>query len=77
MLPKTGMIAEIWPLAVFFQHINASAKYFIFKGLQNSSLPEGPKCDTFHGIHKALEIFLFSAKRYALLGTLKNTCFLS
>lgn len=54
----------------FFQHVNASAKYFIFKGLQNSSLPEGPKSDTFHGIHKALEIFLFSATKYALLATL-------
>lgn len=59
MLPKTRMIAVIGPLAVFFfQLINASAKYFIFKGLQISSLPEGPKCDAFHGTPMAFEIFI-------------------
>lgn len=54
------MIAVIGPLAgFFFQLINASAKYFIFKGLQISSLPEGPKCDAFHGTPMAFEIFIF------------------
>lgn len=40
----------------FFQHIKASAKYFVFKDLKNSSLPRGPKCDAL--IHKGLRYFI-------------------
>ena len=43
----------------FFQRIKANAKYFIFKGLENSILLGGPNCDAFHGIHKGLRYFVF------------------
>lgn len=39
-----------------FQYIAASAKYFIFKGLENSSPPGGPQCDAFNG---GLRYFIF------------------
>lgn len=41
------------------QHIKTSAEYFIFKGLQNSSFPGGPKWEAFHGIHEILGGMLF------------------
>lgn len=43
----------------FFQDIKASVKYFIFKDIENNSLPRGPKCDAFHRIHKGLRYSYF------------------
>lgn len=48
------------------QFIKASAKFFMFKDLENS-LPGGPTCDAFYGIHKGCRFFP-SAKKYDLWG---------
>lgn len=41
------------------QFIKASAKCFMFKDLESSSLPGGPICDAFYGIHRGCRYFIF------------------